>query len=89
MISCLCQAQDERNYHVFYEMLEGMSTEQKSKLGLQNAGKYFYLNQVYMQMNCFSFVSLFKNGPFLCLFDLISKYFENICINWLEVKMRK
>ncbi|XP_056017857.1 unconventional myosin-XV-like isoform X8 [Ostrea edulis] len=39
------QAQDERNYHVFYEMLEGMSTEQKSKLGLQNAGKYFYLNQ--------------------------------------------
>ena len=40
------QAQDERNYHVFYEMLEGMSTDQKSKYGLQNAEKYFYLNQV-------------------------------------------
>ncbi|XP_078318920.1 unconventional myosin-XV-like isoform X3 [Crassostrea virginica] len=39
------QAQDERNYHVFYEMLEGMSTDQKSKYGLQNAEKYFYLNQ--------------------------------------------
>ncbi|XP_062594386.1 unconventional myosin-XV-like isoform X8 [Saccostrea cucullata] len=39
------QAQDERNYHVFYEMLEGMSKEQRGKYGLQNAEKYFYLNQ--------------------------------------------
>nr|XP_034311051.1 unconventional myosin-XV isoform X10 [Crassostrea gigas] len=39
------QAQDERNYHVFYEMLEGMSSDQKGKYGLQNAEKYFYLNQ--------------------------------------------
>lgn len=42
----LFQAQDERNYHVFYEMLEGMSSDQKGKYGLQNAEKYFYLNQV-------------------------------------------
>ena len=36
---------DERNYHVFYELLEGMSKEQKDKYGLMSADKYFYLNQ--------------------------------------------
>ncbi|GAB6020238.1 Unconventional myosin-XV [Chamberlinius hualienensis] len=39
------QAQDERNYHVFYEMLAGLNKEIKEKYGLQSADKYFYLNQ--------------------------------------------
>ena len=39
------QAGEERNYHVFYELLEGMSKEQKDKYGLMSADKYFYLNQ--------------------------------------------
>ncbi|XP_064594768.1 unconventional myosin-XV-like isoform X2 [Liolophura sinensis] len=39
------QSEDERNYHIFYEMLDGMSNEEKSKYGLQTAPKYFYLNQ--------------------------------------------
>ncbi|KAK0058154.1 unconventional myosin-XV-like isoform X1, partial [Biomphalaria pfeifferi] len=39
------QAPEERNYHVFYEMLEALTDEQKSKYGLQTAPKYFYLNQ--------------------------------------------
>ncbi|XP_070480104.1 unconventional myosin-VIIa isoform X5 [Equus przewalskii] len=37
------QAPDERNYHVFYCMLEGMSEEQKRKLGLGGASDYNYL----------------------------------------------
>ncbi|XP_071413245.1 unconventional myosin-VIIa isoform X1 [Pithys albifrons albifrons] len=37
------QAQDERNYHVFYCMLRGMSVEQKKKLGLGKATDYNYL----------------------------------------------
>ncbi|KAM6157820.1 unconventional myosin-VIIa isoform 4-T4 [Rhynchocyon petersi] len=37
------QAPDERNYHVFYCMLEGMSEEQKKKLGLGQACDYNYL----------------------------------------------
>ncbi|XP_063287598.1 unconventional myosin-VIIa isoform X2 [Pelobates fuscus] len=37
------QAQDERNYHVFYCMLKGMSPEQKKKLGLGHATDYNYL----------------------------------------------
>lgn len=41
------QAQDERNYHVFYEMLSAMSEDEKSHYGLQTASKYFYLNQVW------------------------------------------
>ncbi|XP_047374832.1 unconventional myosin-VIIa [Sciurus carolinensis] len=37
------QAPDERNYHVFYCMLAGMSQEQKRKLGLGQATDYNYL----------------------------------------------
>ncbi|XP_059397584.1 unconventional myosin-VIIa isoform X2 [Carassius carassius] len=37
------QAADERNYHVFYCMLEGMSSDQKTKLGLGLATDYNYL----------------------------------------------
>ena len=40
------QASDERNYHVFYEMLTGLTEEQRQKYGLIEANKYFYLNQV-------------------------------------------
>ncbi|CAF3429758.1 unnamed protein product [Rotaria socialis] len=36
---------DERNYHVFYELLEGFDTEEKRKYGLTTPEKYFYLNQ--------------------------------------------
>lgn len=41
----MTQAQDERNYHVFYELLAGLTGEEKEKYGLQTADKYFYLNQ--------------------------------------------
>ncbi|NXR01476.1 MYO7A protein, partial [Sagittarius serpentarius] len=37
------QAQDERNYHVFYCMLRGMTMEQKKRLGLGKATDYNYL----------------------------------------------
>ena len=40
------QTTDERNYHVFYELLSGLSSEQKQKYGLFDASRYFYLNQV-------------------------------------------
>ncbi|XP_065213017.1 unconventional myosin-XV isoform X2 [Planococcus citri] len=39
------QAPDERNYHVFYELLAGLTEEEKLKYGLLSADKYFYLNQ--------------------------------------------
>jgi myosin-15 len=41
------QAPDERNYHVFYEMLQGLTSEAKGKYGLLSPDKYFYLNQVW------------------------------------------
>ncbi|KAM8903817.1 myosin VIIAa isoform 1-T1 [Spinachia spinachia] len=37
------QALDERNYHVFYCMLKGMTSEEKKKLGLSKATDYNYL----------------------------------------------
>ncbi|XP_069050572.1 unconventional myosin-XVB isoform X2 [Lepisosteus oculatus] len=39
------QASRERNYHVFYEMLAGLSEQQKQELYLQGAETYYYLNQ--------------------------------------------
>lgn len=45
-LALLLQAQDERNYHVFYCMLRGMTMEQKKKLGLGKATDYNYLAMV-------------------------------------------
>ncbi|XP_013865906.1 unconventional myosin-XV [Austrofundulus limnaeus] len=39
------QASDERNYHVFYELLAGMNDWDKQELYLQGAETYYYLNQ--------------------------------------------
>ncbi|CAF1037423.1 unnamed protein product [Rotaria magnacalcarata] len=40
------QARDERNYHVFYCLLSGMSKEEKKSLDLTAASDYVYLNQL-------------------------------------------
>lgn len=42
----LLQAKDERNYHIFYEMLAGLPSQQKQAFYLQEAETYYYLNQV-------------------------------------------
>uniref|UniRef100_UPI00398E9BF8 unconventional myosin-XV-like isoform X2 n=1 Tax=Pristiophorus japonicus TaxID=55135 RepID=UPI00398E9BF8 len=39
------QAKNERNYHIFYEMLAGLSGQQKQRFYLQEAETYYYLNQ--------------------------------------------
>ncbi|XP_011270021.1 hypothetical protein CAOG_08449, partial [Capsaspora owczarzaki ATCC 30864] len=39
------QATDERNYHIFYEMLAGMEPDELAKLKLGDAKQYYYLNQ--------------------------------------------
>lgn len=39
------QAQGERNYHVFYELLGGLNEADRAKYGLLEPDKYFYLNQ--------------------------------------------
>ena len=40
------QMRDERNYHIFYCMLAGMTAEEKRQLDLKEATDYFYLIQV-------------------------------------------
>lgn len=42
----LHQANNERNYHIFYEMLAGLPSQQKQAFYLQDAETYYYLNQV-------------------------------------------
>ncbi|XP_060079316.1 myosin-VIIa-like [Ylistrum balloti] len=39
------QAHDERNYHIFYCMLAGMTQEEKHQLEVTNANDYWYLTQ--------------------------------------------
>ncbi|CAM5087940.1 unnamed protein product [Natator depressus] len=39
------QANNERNYHIFYEMLAGLPAQQKQQFCLQDAETYYYLNQ--------------------------------------------
>ncbi|KAH3808622.1 hypothetical protein DPMN_136979 [Dreissena polymorpha] len=39
------QAHDERNYHIFYCMLAGMTNEEKQKLHVKTATDYWYLTQ--------------------------------------------
>ncbi|CAJ1080563.1 unconventional myosin-XV [Xyrichtys novacula] len=39
------QANEERNYHVFYELLAGMNDYDKQELYLQGPETYYYLNQ--------------------------------------------
>lgn len=46
VFSSLYKAQDERNYHIFYCMLKGMTSDQKKKLGLGKATDYTYLTIV-------------------------------------------
>jgi myosin heavy subunit len=36
---------EERNYHVFYQLLAGLSDQDKATFGLQTPESYFYLNQ--------------------------------------------
>ncbi|XP_064424693.1 unconventional myosin-If [Latimeria chalumnae] len=39
------QNESERNFHVFYQLLEGASAEQRENLGIMTPDYYFYLNQ--------------------------------------------
>lgn len=45
-LSSALQAQSERNYHIFYEMLAGLPSQQRQRYCLQGAETYYYLNQV-------------------------------------------
>ena len=42
------QAPDERNYHIFYEMLAGLPKAELENYGLGSVEDYFYLNKVRM-----------------------------------------
>ena len=40
------QLKNERNYHIFYAILAGLSNEEKQKLNLGNVADYKYLYEV-------------------------------------------
>ncbi|TRZ17116.1 hypothetical protein HGM15179_010015 [Zosterops borbonicus] len=44
-VPTLTPAKTERNYHIFYEMLAGLPSQQRQRYCLQGAETYYYLNQ--------------------------------------------
>lgn len=59
------QAKNERNYHIFYEMLAGLPSQQKQAFYLQEAETYYYLNQVEDSLSLIIIiVSDFGSRPF-------------------------
>lgn len=42
------QNKGERNYHIFYCMLAGLTIDEKRKLDLETAAKYTYLTKVHL-----------------------------------------
>lgn len=53
----VAQNPDERNYHIFYCMLAGMSKEDKQKYDLQDASHYKYLTGVRFHSPCQTHIS--------------------------------
>lgn len=43
---CVIQALEERNYHIFYCMLAGVTAEEKATLSLGKAEEYRFLTKV-------------------------------------------
>ncbi|ELK31068.1 Myosin-If [Myotis davidii] len=41
----VAQNENERNFHIYYQLLEGASQEQRQNLGLMTPDYYYYLNQ--------------------------------------------
>ncbi|CAB4037314.1 unconventional myosin-X-like, partial, partial [Paramuricea clavata] len=54
------QNPDERNYHIFYGLLAGVSENEKNELRLLQAEKYHYLNQ----SGCINDPSIDDKGDF-------------------------
>lgn len=52
------QGSDERNYHIFYCMLAGMTREERQKLELADASQYKYLTGVSAKLGITSCLNL-------------------------------
>ena len=73
------QSPKERNYHIFYCMLQGLSKEHKDKLHLKDASSYKYLTGVSLiiQVNHFCVVNIPMKKPHSI--GLQTKSFYNLC----------
>jgi hypothetical protein len=67
------QSADERNYHIFYCILAGLSHEEKSKLELGDASQYRYLTGVSQAADVILFL-LYRLGN-LMLVPASNSYF--------------
>lgn len=77
IVSC---SKGERNYHIFYTMLAGLSREEKRKLELEDASKYHYLvsggvTKCDNRNDADEFMSIRSVNKFLLNLNFLGKYF--------------
>lgn len=78
------QAPEERNYHMFYCMLAGITEEEKKTLNLGDATEYTFLNKV-IKSRFFKDSFCHRNQNKLHIAYL--QYAVKPCLNLLDVEM--
>ncbi|KAK6312617.1 hypothetical protein J4Q44_G00182810, partial [Coregonus suidteri] len=79
------QAKDERNYHIFYEMLSGLPLQQRQAFYLQEAETYYYLNQVFYPKDNFNTPLLLE----LLFRQIVHDTFSEACIRITQEERAK
>ena len=83
---CFQQMTDERNYHIFYCMLAGMTGEEKKQLDVKDATEYYYLIQVsayrktkYRKIILLSYMRNMATVLWLCFFPITQNFTSIRC----------
>ena len=69
------QQKNERNYHIFYQMIKGATKDQKARWNLKDAKDFFYI----AQSECFNVDKVDDKEEFDAVLDVKNIYFVLFC----------